>query len=110
MSKEHDNDVTVKNKVWSPKMVKLTSIGNREIANGAPQPVYVDPYCIALIVRSIGSWGIINEGPKNESIECTTVWLRGGGPSNVLVVESPEEVAQRRDRVLEVPVAFVKVK
>lgn len=110
MSKEHDHDVIVQNKAWSPKMVRLTSIGNREIANGAPQPVYIDPYCITLVVRGIGSWNVADGNPKNESIECTTVWLRGGEPTSILVVESPKEVALLRDRALEVPVALVEVK
>lgn len=105
----HDHDVKVQNQAWSPRMLQLTAISSREVDYGTPQKVYVDPYCIALAVRSVGSWSVQDGGEPNPRIECTTVWLRGGGPQNILVVESPEEVALRRDRALEIPVQFMEV-
>lgn len=108
MSNEHD--VTVQNKSWSPRMVKLTSIGNHEVNGGKPTATYVDPYCVALAVRSIGAWSVQIEGSEqNPRVECTIVWLRGGGTANILVVETPEEVALLRDRALEVPVTLTPV-
>ena len=103
------HDINVEQKQWSPRMMRLTAISNREVAGGAPQPVFVDPYCVALAVRSMGFWNVI-DGPQNGRIECTTVWLRGGGPANVLVVETPTEVALIRDRALEVPVDLKEMK
>lgn len=95
-------------KFWAPRLVKLTAIGNPEVAGGAPQSTFIDPNLISLIYRSLSSWvaqrvGGIRQGKPFELIECTAVWLRQGPPHNVLVLESPEEVALRRDRALEVP-------
>lgn len=108
MSNGHD--MTVQQKNWSPRMVKLTAIGNREVSHGEPTATYVDPYYIALAVRSIGSWNVMYSQGRNEPTECTTVWLRDGCPANILVLESPEEVALLRDRALEVPVQLHEIK
>lgn len=103
----HEHDVQVQNKFWSPRMIKLTAIGNHEVADGQPQPVFVNPQAIYLAVRSCGAWTVAPLGQENPRMECTTVWLSNGG--NILVTETPTEVAQRRDRALDVPVGLVSL-
>ncbi len=91
-------------------MVRLTSIGNVEVCNGEPTSVYIDPWCIALVNRAYGAWNTCDPNLKNEKITCTTVWLRGAAQANILVLETPEEVAQRRDAALDIPTRLEAVK
>ncbi len=103
----NDNDVKVQNKFWVPRMVELTGVGNLEVDNGMPNKIYIDARHIALIYRTIGSWYSQegeNAGKQQPFVECTAVWLNGGGPTHINVIESPSEVALRRDRAMEVPV------
>lgn len=104
----NDHDIFVQNKFWSPRMIKLTAIGNYEVAGGVPQSVFVNPQAIFLAVRSRGAWTVDPAEQPNPRVECTTVWLQNGG--SILVCESPAEVSMRRDRALEVPVDVKTVK
>lgn len=97
-------------KYWCPKLIELTAIPHPDVAVGVPQTVFVDPTTISLVYRGMSCWNKTDGSPAVAPIECTLVWLRGGGPSNIPVTESPTEVAQRRDRALEVPVELGVVK
>ncbi len=98
---------------WTPKLVELTQIGCPDVADGQPTKcfVVVDARTIGFACLGVGAFNKRNpEMPgaleRHPDQQCTTVWLNGGGPSHCLVLESPEEVALRRDRALELPVGL----
>lgn len=97
---------------WTPKLVELTQIGSPDIADGSPTKCFVDARTIGFICHSVGAFNKRNPETPGVVVErhpdqpCTTVWLNGGGPTHCLVLESPEEVALRRDRALELPVGL----
>ena len=90
-------------KYWSPKLIQLTTLPNPDVV-AEVQTVFVDPTMISLVYRGMSCWNKADGTPAHLPIECTLVWLRGGGPSNIPVIESLIEVAQRRNLALEVPV------
>ena len=99
---------------WTPPLIELTQIGCPDFADGQPTKCFVDARTIGLACFSVGSFHKRNpEIPgaveKHPDQQCTTVWLNGGGPSHCLVLETPEEVALRRDRALELPVQLRSV-
>mgnify|MGYP001569832499 CR=1 FL=1 len=96
-------------KYWTPKLIELTQIGCPDFANGETTKCFVDVRLIGFICASIGAFNKRNPetpGDKHPDQQCTTIWLTGGGPSHCLVLETPEEVALRRDRALELPVSL----
>lgn len=82
-----------------PPLVKLTQIGGHpEIDGGAPTTAYVDPTIIALVVRGFGGFKMPGEKESTVNTSHTCIWLQGG--HHLLVLETPEVVALRRDRAL----------
>lgn len=85
-----------------PALVKLTQVGIAGLDGGAPTVAYVDPTNIAMIVRAIG--GRSNEGDQTfeqEPVTCIRIY----GGHHMLVTETPEIVALRRERALNNTVA-----
>lgn len=99
-------------KYWTPKLLKLTQIGNPEVANGEVTSCFVDPRLIAAVVRAAASFYRSDSQTREPypRVECTTIWLSGGGPSHLSVTELPDQIALMRDRALEVPVDLGVVK
>jgi len=86
---------------WQPALVRLTSIGNPDVAGGAPQPAYVNASAITGIRRVIGSYATYasleaqaRPLAMHPGVECTEVECCH---FRILVTETPHEVARRRD-------------
>lgn len=89
--------------MWRPSLIKLTQIGNPDHSNGMPTPIYIDPTCIQHIRCGRGSFmryeAVTHDIQGNErfhpSIECT--YLNLHGHTDMLVLETPDEIARLRD-------------
>lgn len=96
-------DDHIKHKYWNPRLIELTQIGGvLELDGGQPTACFVDPRNIGLVSRVMG--GFYKPGTVEfYSLQpCTMVSM--GVFGNIHVLESPREVALRRDRALELPV------
>lgn len=90
---------------YQPPLIKLTQIGQPNVAGGQPTECYVDPTLIMLVTSNYGGWNApttATEADKEQFIhahrEHTGIWLRSGGC--VCVEESPAFVHMLRERAL----------
>jgi hypothetical protein len=95
-------EMNMTNMQWRAPLLRLTSIGNPDVANGEPSPVFVQPEAITMIrvVRSgyavAGSLlGKMEDRRFHEQVECTEV---NCCHFMLLVTESPATVAMMRDQ------------
>ncbi len=106
-------DDHIKHKYWTPQLIELTQIGCSEFDGGQPTPCFVDPRNIVSIVRGLGGFYLKSSDTLTTQAitphaPCTAVMVVGSGI--VHVIETPQEVALRRDRALEIPVNLKEVK
>lgn len=83
---------------WRPPLIRLTQIGNPDIDDGQPTPVFVDPNSISKISRTLGAFSRAGSATEvHERVSCTEVHCCH---FHLLVTESPETVAMLRDKAL----------
>ncbi len=85
---------------WQPPLLKLTLVGNPQVDDGIPLPVFIIPQSICSIHRGIGAHGKFLSNPTEwlEPFHCTVVKLSNGDQFQVM--ESPEKVARCRDEAM----------
>lgn len=86
-------------RIWVPRLVRLTKAPHPAVNDGEPTPLFVDPRYIYSIERSFVRWKDEND-EKQPAIECTTVVCAN---TYCYVLESPERVAELIDQANERP-------
>jgi len=77
------------------KLIRVTQVGRKDIDNGKPTPLFIDPELIAFVHRQVIEHRDPAGKPTGETAQCTVVSLKIG--VNCFVLEHPEDVAALRD-------------